>query len=102
RAPDAWTVTVTAVPEPGTAGSIAAVAALLWMRRRRKGPQRITALAFVALLVQALLSPAARALGPLSPAPLAVSVASPRVNEREGTLDYPVTITNPGVQAVAG
>lgn len=102
RAPAAWTVTVTPVPEPGAAGSVAAIAALLWIRRRRKGPHRLAALASVALLVQAMLSPAARALGPLSPAPLAVEVASPRVNEREGTLDYPVTITNPGPQVVAG
>lgn len=35
RAPDAWTLTVTPVPEPGTAAGVAAVAAVLWMRRRQ-------------------------------------------------------------------
>jgi hypothetical protein len=60
------------------------------------------------LLSSGLLPPAARAgvlapsLGPLSPAPLQVSPGAPTVNEREDTLDYPVTFTNATAQAIPG
>lgn len=60
------------------------------------------------LLSPLLLAPTVRAgvfapsLGPLSPAPLQISPGAPTVNEREDTIDYPVTFTNATAQAIAG
>jgi hypothetical protein len=67
-----------------------------------KIPHGLARAVSVVLLAQMVLAPVARALGPLTPANLQVTRGAPTLDDREGTLDYPVTFTNATGQAIAG
>lgn len=67
-----------------------------------KLPHRIARPVALTLLAHMVLAPCADALGPLTPVDLQITRAAPRMNERERTLDYPVTFTNATAQAIAG